>query len=571
MKWFYNLRLSAKISILSAGFIFFIIVQAIIGFGAVYRENEKLKILNNQRLIPVYELGRVDSALKSIRLNVLSHILTADAVNQNRLESEIKVNEQGLSMHIDKYATADLSHGKENLESLKKFYGEYQTIRNQIIEMSKNGSKEEAAQLAEIKGAESFDKTVAALNSLIDTQISEANMLYDASEVEYRYTMIGTLAIVALCIILGVALSIMTTRAIVGPVRKVTGKLHEIARNGGDLTQRIGIRSRDEVGQLSSSFDEFVGSLQNIVRDVADSAKTMAESSRQLSDATGESNKVFEQIAMTVSSIAANTSDNVAVTEQTTASLAEAARFSEATAEVSRQTSENSKGVRDAAEKGARQVSDIEESMRNISHSSREVAQVMENLNRSSHKIGEIVQLITNIAEQTNLLALNASIEAARAGEAGRGFNVVADEIRKLADESGRAAKGIVELIRENRAQTENAVATVKEVDSLVSVGVEKASEVKRNIDEIIGHIKEITEQVGEMNNDVLQQSVITQEITKAMHSISANANDMAAGTEEMSAGIEEQVGTMEELEATAHQLSELAARLNDITSGFKA
>ncbi|MCX8132252.1 MAG: methyl-accepting chemotaxis protein [Clostridia bacterium] len=572
MKWFYNLRLVVKISILSSVFILFILVLGVMGIGAVSRENDNLKSLNNGRLLPMYDLSEAKSHLMEIRLAVLTHVLNDDAGIKKQQEEFIAKNDQEYLEHIKVYKATYLVDAERNgLNTLENAYESYSSVRENVLKFSTEGKKEESLKLANSEGIAAFVKAVKVLDELINTQITEAEKLYTASEEEYDNIMRGFPTIISICLIMGIALSFITLKAIVGPVRKVTRRLDEIAHNGGDLTQRIGIDSKDEIGQLSKSFDQFVGSLQFIIRDVSLSAKTMLESSKQLSYASGESNKAMEQIAQVVNNIAGGTSDNVAVTEETTASLTEAARFSESTALISKKTNENSIKVMEAAEAGAQQVSEIAVSMKDIAGSSKEVAAVINNLNHSSIKIGEIVQLINNIAGQTNLLALNAAIEAARAGDAGKGFNVVAEEIRKLADESSRAAKDIVELIKENRIESENAVETVNEVDKMVGVCAEKAYEVKANIDNIINNIKNVTKQIGEINRDVEKQAIITEEITKAMGNIASNANDMAAGTEEMSASIEEQVGTMEELEATAHQLSEVADKLNKITSGFKA
>jgi methyl-accepting chemotaxis protein len=191
-------------------------------------------------------------------------------------------------------------------------------------------------------------------------------------------------------------------------------------------------------------------------------------------------------------------------------------------------------------------------------------------LDDSSKKIGDIIQIISGISAQTNLLDLNAAIEAARAGEAGRGFNVVADEIRKLADESNLAAKQISDLIKENQLKTGSAVNSVNLVEKKISLGVTKASEVGQIIQSIIENIQNISNEIEEIDKATEKYTYGANEIEKAINSIANSSSEIAAGTENISSSVEEQIGIMAEIEKNTESLLEMAKTLNYITSGFK-
>jgi methyl-accepting chemotaxis protein len=371
-------------------------------------------------------------------------------------------------------------------------------------------------------------------------------------------------------ILFGVICSLITIHLITVPIRKVSRKLKDITANYGDFTQRIGCHNNDEIGGLCKSIDGFMEKIQATIGEVSNSVQTITTSSSQLAIATSECNKALEQIAQTVTNIANETNDNVAVVIETTSGLTEVVQFSKATAVASKKTSEGSIRVKEFAEEGFEQVKDVISTIKDIEGSSKVVTILISDLDSSSRKIGEIVQLITSISSQTNLLALNAAIEAARAGEAGKGFNVVAEEIRKLADESSKAAKEIVGLIKENQIKTAKAVTTVNEVEKAVTAGVEKAISVGEKINNIITNIKDIVVKIGQIDKAISQQAMTMEEMTEAINVIANNTSSTAAGTEEISANIQEQTSTMEEIEASIAQISEIAEKLNCAAFSYK-
>ncbi|WP_438823766.1 methyl-accepting chemotaxis protein [Bacillus sp. JJ1764] len=275
-------------------------------------------------------------------------------------------------------------------------------------------------------------------------------------------------------------------------------------------------------------------------------------------------------ISKTIGEIASGTSQGAAFAEQTTSNLIEAVNFSESTAMATRQTNDNTLKAKQAAEEGAGKISKVVDSITNMAASSKDVTVIISNLNESSKKIGEIIQIISGISTQTNLLALNAAIEAARAGDAGKGFSVVAEEIRKLADQSNKAAIEISELVKDNQAKSISAVQSVHLVEERVSEGVKNADEVGESIQNIMNHIQDIVNQVKQIDKMNTQQANSSKEMRQAVANLADASSEIAAGTEHISKSIDGQVLTMNEMEKTTNQLSEMAKRLKELTSGFK-
>ena len=497
MRFLKNIKIAKKIGFLSISLLIFILAIGFVGIKQISVINSNVRELNNSRLIPILNIENVKAGVVYIETQMNS-IMGAQGTDA------VKTYEDNISTRVTKIDEI-LSKYKNDMQ-YKDLFDKYNTLlttKDVMLNFQKNrvsNSNNDAAtsstggppvELLNFQKAQA--DLIEVLDNITEQQANSAQQTYSNSESEYNITVSILITLLIACLIVALFLSFIITRSTVMPIKRVTNKLKEISRNNGDLTQRIGYDSKDEIGELSSSFDMFMDKLQGIIREVTSTSDLMTTSSIQLRQATEDNTTALKGITNTVVGIATSTSDSAAVTEETSASLAEIVKFSEATSQASRNTLVNGKKAKNAAEEGATKISEVVTAITEIADSSKEVSIMINELDTSSKKIGDIIKIITGISAQTNLLALNAAIEAASAGEAGRGFSVVADEIRKLADESNTAASEISNLVKENQLKTLSAVNSVSQVEGKVSTGVNKASEVGESM-EYYGKYKEYCE-----------------------------------------------------------------------------
>jgi methyl-accepting chemotaxis protein len=327
-------------------------------------------------------------------------------------------------------------------------------------------------------------------------------------------------------LIIGAVIIFFFSRRITKPIEMIAEHVGKIAN--GDLREKISIRSKDEVGRLAASVNDMVDRFRKLISGIIETSESVAAASQQISAST-------EEIASGSATQAdASLTINELFKELSTAINNSTHRAEEA-ADLSNQT------VQTALE-GGQVVSTSIEGMKRASEQ-------MDLLIQDSNKIGEIIEVIDDIAGQTNLLALNAAIEAARAGEQGRGFAVVADEVRKLAERSGEATKQITLIIKGMQHNTKSSV-------DAVTTGVEESVETGKAFETIVSMVNDSAQKVTEIAAASEQQAGQTGEVMKAVESIAATSQEAAAAAEETA--------------ATSQSLAHLAEDLNRSVSIFK-
>ena len=365
----------------------------------------------------------------------------------------------------------------------------------------------------------------------------------------------------------------------------------------GDLAQKVTPRSEKDA--LGVAFERMIANLRETVSTVSSSAVALSDASQQLSAASGQAGAATQQIATTIQEVARGNQEQSGSVQETTASVEQLSRAIDQIAKgaqdqaksiqktsvavgrlngsiaqvaaASQEVSSAGEQAQGAAVSGAGSVEKTVRGMASIRESSTMVAAKIQELGSYSDQIGSIVETIDDIAEQTNLLALNAAIEAARAGEHGRGFAVVADEVRKLAERASRSTKEIAGLIGQIQNGTRDAVGAMDRGSKEVEAGSILAEEAGEALKNIMASVQAANEGVRRIAGAVQQMQTASEEVVNLVDSVSAVVEESTAATEQMAASSQQVSGAIEKVAAVSEETSASAEEVSASTQEMTA
>ncbi len=338
----------------------------------------------------------------------------------------------------------------------------------------------------------------------------------------------------------GLGVYLLVGMLVCRPLGRLIERMQEMASGEADLTFRLPADSRDELGDVARAFNAFVENLQQLVAQVLDTARAVTEGSDEILGASGTMlERATEQNDRTQ---AAATS-----AEEMSATVLEVARGAQNAADTARSASETAEAGGGVVEEGVAGMAQVQSRVRAI-------ADKVSELGERTEAIGEVMQAIDDIADQTNLLALNAAIEAARAGEHGRGFAVVADEVRKLSEKTAQATRQVRDTVAAIRTETEQAIGSVREGLAETDRNAALSRRAGEALREILEKIEKNAQMVTQIATATEQQSVAVSEVSQNLDSIARLSGDLVAG-------VEQSKGTAQRLGDQTRQLQELVAR----------
>jgi len=544
-----NLTIKLKLLLMGGMTGGFLILLGLVSFFSMNTTNAQLEQLYQGHLLGTEKIGRISELMRDNRIQLLL------AAQHDPRNPSSKLHDHQLSIHTDQVA--------KNIEEITSIWEAYKAIPNKNAEQKRledvyaearakfvnDGLKPTGAALAE----GDFDKgvilTEQAVTPLATTAFKAANEIYaneySLAKASYELTQktmararVLILIVILLAMLLGTLINLAVIRSITRGMSELSAAAGRMAE--GDLSSSLRIDSSDEIGTAARSFNMMRDAFVDLLGKVSSSAVQVASSASTL-------NNTAEQMATGAEQAAVQAGTVATASEEMAATSGEIAMNSQMAAEGAQQANR-------AALNGASVVQNTLAMMNQIAARSKESSAAVESLGNRSDQIGAIVVTIQDIAEQTNLLALNAAIEAARAGEQGRGFAVVADEVRALAERTTRATREIGEMIRAIQVDTKGAVAAMEQGVAQVEAGTIEAAKSEGALQQILDQINAVTMQVNQIATAAEQQTATTSEISSNILQITEVAQGTANGAHNSATAANKLASLAEELQRLVGQ-----------------
>ena len=538
-----NLTIAHRILMMIGVSVLSLLLVGFVGLFVANKGTESIRQINEGAQPRIQALGEVRQIFMESRINIYALFLNTDQMEMDSLEQRLGGSIGEIDMKLKNYEK--LIAGDEDKKLLEadvanvKAFMDY--FSNEIMPLLRDGENEKARDLLMSKLAPLGYNTLKGFNTHMEhnTKLSaESTSQAVAAAVKGRIVSIGAMALGFVAV---GALGFFLLTNIRASLRQIQSMVNRIETDL-DFTVRVNVKKHDEIGPTTSALNRLLDKLQDNLNSIAAGAQSVAAAANEMS-----STSTHVATASTQQSEAA--SDMAATVEEMTVSINHVADRS---LEANRISSESGR----LASSGEEVIGHTVEDMNDIASTVNEAAALIQQLEANSQQISNVVAVIRDVADQTNLLALNAAIEAARAGEQGRGFAVVADEVRKLAERTSTSTKEISSTIDTMRTSASNAVDSMQGVVSRVALGVERAQEANTSI-----------KQIGEGSRNAVH---MVEEITEAIREQGTATNNIAMQVERIAQMSEESSAAAANSAQAAQDLDRLAGDMQRIVSAYR-
>jgi methyl-accepting chemotaxis protein len=527
-----NLKIRTKLNILVIFASLLMVAIGTSGLLGINISNSALSSVYNQNLLHIIQLNEVRDHQTQVRTELLEAGLERDGFEILARIDKVRSSLFQIETILGEYNKHTMSAEEKKL--MDAFMAERMDYgRNGVIPILDLLQAEKFEQVQKLRKEvmnPGYAKASVGIDALIQLQVDAAKKEFERVEKATKIIRIIAIATIIIGLVLSIALGIIITRSVNCGVRELAVTAKKLAN--GELTARVNWDSTDELGDVGRAFNQMATEFSSLISQV-----------RQSADQVASAAAVQAGTAEKVSAISGNQSQQAAIAASSIENLNTAVK------EIAQKTDDVVTSANDAstmAAEGQKVVNKAVQGIQQVATTVKESAQLMVALGQRSDQI----------AEQTNLLALNAAIEAARAGEQGRGFAVVADEVRKLAERTATATSEISKMISAIQSETGNAVSTMEKGSSQVSDGVALANQAGQSLQNINSSVKRVVEMIEQISEATRSQSEMTNEITKRVEHIAEMA--------------QENTSSIDETTHASHDLQNLSGHLQQVVSRFK-
>jgi methyl-accepting chemotaxis protein len=525
------------------GFAFIALLVIVLGVFAVNRMTTIHQASIDMETTQLPSVGFLGNLTENVlRLRILSFRVLVNRDPAALQEAQTRIGVLGDKVRSAQTSYAALSATPEETALYKTFTAaldSYMQAQSQMLELSRQNKLDEMRSLINTRIKEGTDQMGEQLNKLVALNNSAAKAASTEAGEQYRSAITGIIAVAVIAALMTVLLAWLLTRSIVTPLSRALQAAQTIA--GGNLTNVIEVDGKDEPARLLGALSTMQASLRKTIEQIAGSATQLGAAAEELSTVTQEASRGLQQQNNEIEQAA------TAVNEMT-AAVEEVARNAVSTSEASNQSTQ-------AAREGRDRVVETVGAIQTMTHDVQNTSVMIEGLAAQGRDIGKVLDVIRAIAEQTNLLALNAAIEAARAGEAGRGFAVVADEVRALAHRTAQSTQEIEKMVAGIQNGTGQAVSSMQQSNQRTQSTLEMARAAGVALEQITQSIQLINERNLVIASASGEQAQVSREVDRNLVNIRDLATQSAAGANQTS--------------AATHELSRLAVDLNAMVARF--
>ena len=517
-----RITIAQRIMLMIGAAVFALLLVGFVGLSVSKQQTDSIQLIHDNSLASIVALNDVRQAFMTVRVNAYPHLLTTDQEEKRTAESKLRESTQRVFQKLQEYEKLlSNEQDKQLLETDKATIKAYlDLLNNHLLPKSRKNEldAERTAQLARLSSLSGTAQSALDEHVVFNRKIAEDSVREALSTAAQGKT--ASLLTITVGVVIIAVLGLFLLRNIKSSLSQIQSMVNRVETDL-DFTVRVAVRNQDEIGQTTTALNRLLEKMQGNLKSIASGAQSVA-SAATLMAATSN------QVATASHHQSEAASDMAATVEEMTVSINHVADRAQ---EANRLSSESGHLSISGERIIGKTVSDIQE----ISVTVHEAAALIHGLEQHSQQISNVVAVIKEVADQTNLLALNAAIEAARAGEQGRGFAVVADEVRKLAERTATSTKEIATTIDTIRQSAGDAVISMQDVVSKVTQGVARAQEANSAIQQIgessrnaVGMVEDITSAIREQGTATNSIAIQVEQIAQMSEESSAAAGNSA-------------------------------------------